>query len=81
MGWPPHHRARQLGWYAAEPPDKLQTLIDEARTEFERVLPELERAYAVNAKKPLVKSLRVIGLTPIKRIRSKFGLNILNALR
>jgi sugar-specific transcriptional regulator TrmB len=49
----PHGKQR---WYAAEPPDKLQTLIDDARAEFERILPELERAYAVNTKKPLVKS-------------------------
>ncbi len=49
----PHGKQR---WYAAESPDKLQSLLDEANAEFQRVLPDLERAYAVNAKKPLVKT-------------------------
>ncbi|MBI5654113.1 MarR family transcriptional regulator [Candidatus Uhrbacteria bacterium] len=50
----PHGKQK---WFAAEPPDKLSGLLETARTEFEKVLPDLERAFAVNAKKPVVKSL------------------------
>lgn len=50
----PHGKQK---WYAAEPPDKLHSLLETARSEFDKLLPDLERAFAVNAKKPVVKSL------------------------
>ncbi len=49
----PHGKQK---WFAAEPPEKLQILLDAARADFEKALPDLERAYAVNSKKPTVKS-------------------------
>jgi predicted transcriptional regulator len=48
-------------WYAAEPPEKLSVLLEAAKTELDSALPELERAYSLNLKKPVVKSFDGIG--------------------
>ncbi|MFZ6014972.1 MAG: TrmB family transcriptional regulator [Patescibacteria group bacterium] len=44
-------------WYAAEPPEKLIVLLESAKSELEAILPDLQREYSLNLKKPVVKSL------------------------